>query len=413
MNTTRPAAASFDYLMRTTESIVAADESYSFLNSNRPLRIKYGVDLTGSFLHIGHAVNLWMMRHLQECGHKVVFLIGDFTTRIGDPTGKSQTRPEITQAEIEHNAEEFIDQVGRILLLDSNVFEIRRNSEWYGKMEVEQFMRLLSMVTHAKLIQRDMFRKRIQEQSEIHMHEMLYPILQGYDSYMLESDLTIVGSDQMFNESMGRFFQEKLGQSPQAIVTTKITPGIDGINKQSKSLNNYIALSDTPRDKFGKIMSIPDELIEDYFLVYTDISTGEVDRIRGELRQRKANPMNYKKKLARDIVARYHGADEGFAQQSWFEETFSEKITPSDIPIVSVESPIEILGLLKACLPTDSNSQHRRLLQQGAVRVNDVRVDWLDYKHDVTAGDVVQVGKRRWFKLASVNQDANSDLGQE
>lgn len=229
----------------------------------------YGTTRTGFALHIGHAVNLWAMREMQEHGHKVVFLIGDFTTQIGDPTGKSKTRPRLDQKQIERDAEGFIAQVSTILLTDPDVFEIRRNSEWWSSMSLGRFMELLSLVTHAKLIQRDMFQRRIALDSEIYMHELLYPILQGYDSYELDSDLTIVGTDQLFNEMMGRFYQERLGAKPQTVITTKITPGIDGREKQSKSLGNYIAVSDSPRDKFGKAMSLPDHLVAEFLHVYT------------------------------------------------------------------------------------------------------------------------------------------------
>ena len=196
-----------DLLGRTVDEAFTLDELRARLAEGRPLRIKYGVDVTAPFLHIGHAVNLWLMRHLQDAGHKVLFLIGDFTTRIGDPTGKNHARREIPRDEIEANAQEFIRQVALVLRTDPEVFEVRRNSEWYEKMTLDGFMSLLAMVTHARLIQRDMFQRRLQNGMDIHMHEMLYPVLQGYDSVMLESDLTIVGSDQLFNELMGRFYR--------------------------------------------------------------------------------------------------------------------------------------------------------------------------------------------------------------
>jgi len=258
-------------LARTTDQVFSLDELRGRLATGRPLRIKYGVDVTAPFLHIGHAVNLWMMRLFQEHGHKVVFLIGDFTTQIGDPTGKDKRRIVPSEADIQRNAEEFLRQVGQVLLTDDDVFEVRRNSEWWGRMGVGEFLTLVAQITHARLVERDMFQKRIAEHVEIHMHEMLYPILQGYDSVMLESDLTIVGSDQLFNEMMGRLYQERAGQAPQVVLTTQITPGTDGKEKQSKSLGNYIALADTPRDKFGKAMSIPDELVGPYVTVYTDL----------------------------------------------------------------------------------------------------------------------------------------------
>ncbi|MBK6694441.1 MAG: tyrosine--tRNA ligase [Myxococcales bacterium] len=390
-----------DVLARTTDEIFSLDELKKKLAKGKPLRIKYGVDVTAPFLHIGHAVNLWMMRYFQEHGHKVVFLIGDFTTRIGDPTGKSAARKVPLKEEIEQNAQHFIEQVGKVLLTDPAVFEVRRNGDWFDKMSVAEFFPLLSMVTHAKLVQRDMFQKRIREHQEIYMHEMLYPLLQGYDSFMLESDLTIVGSDQLFNELMGRFYQERFGQEPQIVMTTKITPGTDGKEKQSKTLGNYIALADTPRDKFGKVMKIPDALIVQYFEVYTDHPMAEIRDYAKELESGSVNPAVLKKKLAGRVVARYHGDEVATQEANWFEETFSKRKAPEDVPEVLVPAQITVLDLVTQCDKTLSRSDARRLVRQGAVSVagetirgegeNDVLTD--------LGGKTIQIGKRRWFKL--------------
>lgn len=229
----------FPTLQRTAADVITAEDLRSRLASGRQLRIKYGVDVTAPFLHIGHAVNLWAMREMQQAGHKVVLFIGDFTTRIGDPTGRSASRPVIPAEQIERDAEAFVAQAGRVLLTDPAVFEVRRNSEWWAPMPLATFLSLLSEVTHARLIQRDMFQARIAAGAEIRMHELLYPILQGYDSCELDSDLTIVGTDQHFNELMGRLLAERLGGRPQAVITTEVTPGIDGRAKQGKSLGNY------------------------------------------------------------------------------------------------------------------------------------------------------------------------------
>lgn len=386
-------------LARTTNDIFSLDELKKKLARNKPLRIKYGVDVTAPFLHIGHAVNLWMMRYFQEHGHKVVFLVGDFTTRIGDPTGKDATRTAPTDEEIQINAKRFIEQVSTVLLTDPAVFEIRRNTEWFDKMTVAEFFPLLAMMTHARLVQRDMFQKRIKEQKEIYMHEMLYPLLQGYDSYMLESDLTIVGNDQLFNEMQGRLYQEKHGQEPQIVMTTKITPGTDGKEKQSKSLGNYIAIADTPRDKFGKIMSIPDNLIVQYFEVYTDVPMDEIRGLEKELAGG-ANPSVFKKKLASAVVARYHGADAGKAELEWFETTFSKKQVPTDIPTVEVPASITALDLVTKCDTSLSRSEARRLIQQKAVSVDDMKVESDSQVLTGLDGKTIQIGKRRWFKLA-------------
>jgi tyrosyl-tRNA synthetase len=291
-------------LERTAEQVFSVPDLREKLDSGRPLRIKYGVDVTAPFLHTGHAVNLWAMRELQEAGHQVVLLIGDFTTRIGDPTGKSATRPVIGQDQIDRDAAGFISQASQVLLTDPAVFEVRRNSEWWSPMPVQRFMELLSLATHARLIQRDMFQRRIAADSEIYLHELLYPVLQGYDSVELASDLTIVGTDQLFNELMGRFYQERLGQSPQVVITTAITPGIDGREKQSKSLGNYIAIADPAREMFGKAMKLPDHLVTQYLRVYTLVPLPEIEELDRAIGAGEVNPMAAKRRLGRALVER-------------------------------------------------------------------------------------------------------------
>ncbi len=384
---------------RTSEEIFSLNEFEELLKSGKQIRIKYGVDVTSPFLHIGHAVNLWMMRELQELGHKVIFLIGDFTTQIGDPTGRSDTRPIIPREEIEKNAEEFIRQAKMVLRFDDpNLLEIRKNSEWFSEYSLADFLKLLAMVTHARLISRDMFQRRIEKQEDIYMHEMIYPILQGYDSYVLESDLTIIGSDQLFNEMLGRFYQQKLGQKPQVIITTKITPGIDGKAKQSKSLDNYIGLGHSSRDKFGRSMKIPDELIVDYLKIYTNVPMDEIFRVEKEIL---SDPMKWKKFLAREILKRYHNEADVQDEQEWFENTFSKKITPDDIPVLEVdESQWVAIDLVKKHFDkSKSNSELRRLFKQGAVSLNDRKISAFDEKVDVASEDVIKVGKRTWFKV--------------
>jgi tyrosyl-tRNA synthetase len=314
----RTSTSILDSFSRTADQIFSLEELRQGLYSGKKLRIKYGVDVTAPLLRIGHAVNLWMMRELQDLGHTVIFLIGDFTTRIGDPTGKAKTRPVLAHEEIEVNAKGFVEQVSRVLRTDPEVFEIRRNSEWWDAMSVDRFLSLVSMTTHAKLISRDMFQKRIVKNSEIHTHELLYPILQGYDSYELKSDLTIVGSDQLFNELLGRFYQERLGQSPQVVLTTKITPGIDGREKQSKSLGNYISIAPSPREMFGRAMNIPDTLITQYMEIYTTMLLEEISQIRRDMEQGVLNPMLAKRRLAQELVLRYYDDAAAKAEDAWF-----------------------------------------------------------------------------------------------
>lgn len=385
-----------DGFSRTTEDIFSLEEFRNLLESGRQLRIKYGVDVTAPTLHLGHAVNLWMMRKLQDCGHKVIFLIGDFTTQIGDPTGKNKTRPVIPQEEIERNTEEFIEQVKNVLRFDDpSLIEIRKNSEWFGSMPTAEFLKLLSLVTHARLISRDMFQRRIENGQDIYMHEMIYPILQGYDSFVLDSDLTIIGSDQLFNEMLGRFYQEKFGQRPQTIITTKITPGIDGKEKQSKSLGNYIGLAHSPRDKFGRVMSIPDNQIVDYLKVYTEISLEEIGKIGQTL---ESDPMGAKKFLAREIVARYHGAGVAKEEQEWFEKTFSARQIPEDITAVEVEKNATTFDAVFAFFSgKESKGRIKTLFDQGAIYRNQKKV--FDTQEQIIEGDIFKAGKRNWFKV--------------
>lgn len=387
---------------RTSDQFFSKDEFRAKLRSGKKLRIKYGVDVTAPTLHIGHAVNLWLMRYLQTLGHKVVFLIGDFTTRIGDPEGRLDARPVIPREEIDRNAEEFILQAKMVLRFDDpDLIEIRRNSEWYDKMGMDEFLKLTSMVTHARMVSRDMFQMRIDSGRELYMHEMLYPVLQGYDSVMVKSDLTIIGSDQLFNEMMGRFFQEKFDQKPQTIITTKITQGIDNKHKQSKSIGNYIGLAHSPRDKFGRVMSIPDSLIEEYFRIYTDIPLEEIDRM-GKLTGKKAR--EHKIKLAYAIVGRYHGHEIAVAERDWFENTVSKGLVPDDIPTIALMNPQQtLLDVVVKARNGKSKSDSRRLIKQGAVDLNGERHADPDAHLVFKTNDILKVGKRSWFRIEIAN----------
>ncbi len=388
---------------RTTEQTYSPDELRALLDAGRQLRIKYGVDVTAPYLHIGHAVNLWMMRRLQDLGHRVLFLIGDFTTRIGDPTGRNKARPVIPPEEIEANAQQFIAQARMVLRFDDpNLLEIRRNSEWYDAMPASELLRLLALVTHGRLIARDMFQARIAAGHDIHMHELVYPVLQGYDSWALRSDLTIIGTDQLYNEMLGRFMQERLGQPPQVIITTKITPGLDGKAKQSKSLGNYVGLGHSPRDKYGRLMSLPDALIPDYLRVYTELP---LERVAGVAARLADAPLACKHAMAHAIVARYHGAAVADAERDWFIATFSRHEAPADMPELwlAAGEPLPAIELVSqqsgATGATRSKSALRRLFAQRAV-VCDGRTltdpDELAIPRD---GMVFQVGKRAWFRV--------------
>lgn len=383
---------------RTADQYFSREEFRDKLSSGRPLRIKYGVDVRTPLLHIGHAVNLWLMRYMQELGHKVVFVIGDFTTRIGDPDGRLETRPMMSAADVADNINAFTEQAKTVLRFDNpNLIEIRRNSEWYNRLSMSEFVDLTSLITHARLLSRDTFRARIAHNREIYVHETLYPILQGYDSLVVDSDLAIIGSDQMFNESMGRLLQEKHGKAPQTLVTTKITPGIDGRGKQSKSEGNYIGLLHSPRDKFGRVMSIPDDLIDTYFRMYTDVPLDEIARISDFI---ESDPRSAKMRLAREIVARYHGQGIAEAEGEWFEHTISKGMAPEIIPTLAVIGPrVETLDLVALARYGKSRSDTRRLIKQGAVELNGEKLTDPDQMLLVKTNDILKIGKRNWFRI--------------
>jgi tyrosyl-tRNA synthetase len=389
------------YFDRTADQFLSRAELRAKLKSGKKLRIKYGVDVTTPTLHIGHAVNLWLMRYMQDRGHKIVFVIGDFTTRVGDPDGRIETRPRITPEDIEHNASLFIEQARMVLRFDNpDLIEVRRNSEWYGKMPLSEFMDLLSLVTHARLIARDMFQMRMAQGKEIYAHELVYPILQGYDSMTVKSDLAIIGSDQMFNESLGRLLQEKFGGDPQTLVTTKITPGIDGKGKQSKSAGNYIGLTHSPRDKFGRIMSIPDELIEEYFRIYTDVPLKDIEDMRPLI---EAKPRDAKILLAQALVARYHGDKAAEHEHEWFTNAISHGGVPEDIPSLPVMADrIDCFELVKLTRPEKSNSDTRRLIKQGGVELNGKKIAEPETVLGLATNDILKVGKRNWYRIVVV-----------
>jgi tyrosyl-tRNA synthetase len=395
--------AVLERLRRTTDTIVGEADLIERLASGRKLRIKYGVDCTAPDLHLGHAVNLWMMRQLQDLGHQVVFLLGDLTTRIGDPTGRSETRPMLTPAEISANADSFLEQVSLVLRTDPEVFEVRRNSEWFGAMEVAELLGLFSQVTHAQLMARDMFRERVAAGREIALHELIYPVLQGYDSFAMGSDLTIVGSDQLFNEQLGRHFQQRLGAPPQALVITTITPGIDGGAKQSKSLNNYIGLTDTARDKFGKVMSLPDSLVQTYAHIYTELPLDLVAGLGDAAGQGGPAARDAKLTLAAAVVTRYHGANVAKSERAAFTSQFSRRTTPTDLPEVAVQATRPtILELLQAARPELSNSELRRLIRQGAVSIDDQKV--LSHDHTVVLSEplILRSGSRTFHRIVGI-----------
>lgn len=388
-----------DHLSRTTDQIFGRDDLLDRLASGRQLRIKFGIDCTAPDLHLGHAVNLWMMRYLQDLGHVVVFLLGDTTTRIGDPTGRSTTRPVLTKDEIDRNARAFLEQVTLVLRNDPEVLEIRRNSEWYDGMAITDLIGQLSLVTHSELMARDMFQKRLRDHREIAMHELIYPVLQGFDSVALESDLTIVGSDQLFNETMGRQLQSKHGQVPQTVITSTITPGLDGGPKQSKSLNNYVGLAQAADEQFGRLMTLNDDLIGPWATVYTELPIEAVEDLVRRAASGGSAARDAKLDLAQAVVARYHGECEAAHARQAFLAVFSDRKLPEDIPELATIPRQTIMDLVAAARPDLTRSARRRLIVEGGVRLGGEQQQDPQARPEISTGDILQTGRRRWHRL--------------
>lgn len=389
------------HLDRTTDQVLGREDLLDRLAGGNRLRIKFGVDCTAPDLHLGHAVNLWMMRYLQDLGHTVVFLLGDTTTRIGDPTGRSTTRPLLTPRDIERNAAAFLDQVTLVLRQDPEVFEVRRNSEWWDTMAITDLLSELSLVTHAQMMQRDMFQARQTDGREIGMHELIYPVLQGFDSVALHSDLTIVGSDQLFNEAMGRTFQAKHGQRPQTVITSTITPGLDGGAKQSKSLNNYVGLAQPADEQFGRLMTLQDGLLGVWANAYTELPESEVADLERRGREGGRSARDAKLALSTAIVARYHGHAEAEAAMDRFLKVFSRRETPSEVPELQVTGTdvLTVWDLVRHARPDLSHSAARRLITEGGVRVDGGQVTDPASSAPDPSGQVLQAGRRRWFRM--------------
>ncbi len=386
-----------EILNRGVEEVISRPVLEKKLKSGKKLRIKHGVDPTTSDLHLGYAVIYNKLRALQELGHTILFLVGDFTARFGDPTDRAKSRSLRDKKEIEDKAQSYIKQIG--IILDLKKTEIRRNSEWYDKMSAENLLKLQSKFTVSRLLERDMFAKRQRAGKEIGYHEPVYPILQAYDSVMLKSDLTVIGTDQKFNELQARILQKEYGQPPQEIITMKLLIGTDGRKKMSQSLGNYIGLTESPSNMYGKVMSIPDNLIMHYYELATKVPAKEFSGIKAELAKGK-NPRDIKAKLAGEIVGLYYSRSAADQAGREFNRVFKEKKLPSQIPSLSLKNKkmtlIEILILSKLAT---SKSDARRLIEQNAVKIdNKTTTDWQKIL-ELKTGSVIQVGKRKFIKI--------------
>ena len=365
---------------------------------NRPLRVKLGADPSAPDLHLGHCVVLNKLREFQDCGHTVVFIIGDFTGMIGDPSGKSATRPQLTKEQVLANARSYQEQVFKIL--DPARTEVRYNSEWFGPMAFEQVIRLSAQVTVAQLLARDDFAKRYQANQPISLVEFLYPLVQAYDSVMVQADVELGGTDQLFNLLLGREIQKAHGQEPQIVMTLPLLEGLDGVHKMSKSLGNYIAVNDSPTDTFGKTMSVSDELMWRYFALVLCLPEEEMAAWQHAVATGARHPRDVKDELGRRIVEKFHGAEAAAAASAEFARVFAQHQLPTDIPSVTV--PAEKIGLLHLMVRAGlapSTSEARRLVQAGAVRVGDEKISDFRTEIEPREGLVIRSGKRGFAKI--------------
>ncbi len=395
-------AAQLERLRRGTVEIVTEDALLAKLAEGRPLRVKLGLDPTAPDIHLGNAIVLQKLRQFQDLGHEAVLIIGDFTGLIGDPSGKSETRPSLTPQEIERNAETYRDQYSRIL--DPNRTRVAFNSQWLGAMKFYDVIKLASRTTVHRILERDDFAKRYAERLPIHLHELLYPLCQAYDSVAVQADVELGGTDQKFNNLMGRELQREVGQAPQVVVLTPLLPGLDGVQKMSKSLGNAIGITDPPNEMYGKVMSLPDPLMIPYFEYCTLVPLEEIRALEAALGSGRAHPRDAKRRLAREITRRYHGEAAALAAEVEFDRVFGSRELPEEIPDVTLGRDrlrggrIRLARLLVETGLADSNTDARRLISQGGVSLDRARVHE-DLEVEVRDGLLVQVGRRRFARV--------------
>jgi tyrosyl-tRNA synthetase len=397
-----------DILCSGTQDVVSRDELKKKLEKGKPLRVKFGIDPTAPDIHIGHAVPLRKLKQFQDLGHTAILLFGDFTARVGDPSGKNVTRPQLSVEEIEKNLETYLDQA--FLVLDKDKTEIRRNSEWLEQLGIVGVMKLMGSTTVAQLLERNDFSKRYKEGSPISVLEFLYPLLVGFDSVALNADVELGGTDQLYNLLMGRPLQELEGQEQQVCITTPLLEGTDGNKKMSKSLNNTIGLTDSASDMFGKVMSISDEIMPKYFQLATGWLPEKVEEIIGQIKDGSLAPVDAKKLLGRTIVDLYHGDGAGEEAAAEFAQIFAKGARPTDIEVV--ELSVKEIGeeerlarILNAAGLVPSNKEGMRMIEQGAVKIEDE--PFTDGESAIALqdldGKVIQVGKRRWAQIKVVS----------
>ena len=394
-------------LTRDAVDVVTKEELLEKLRRGKPLRIKYGADPSAPDLHLGHSVPLWRLRRFQELGHHIIFIIGDFTGRIGDPSGRSKTRPMLSEEQIRENAATYAQQVGKILDLDR--CEILYNSQWFQDMGADDLLRLAAHYTVARMLERDDFAKRMQAPSPITILEMLYPLIQAYDSVAVRADVEVGGTDQLFNLLVGRDIMRAYGLEPQVVMTWPLLVGTDGKEKMSKSLGNYVGITEPPEEMFGKLMSIPDDALPQYIELLLEWPKEKVAETVEKMKSGELNPRDVKDEMAQHVVALYHGEEAARRASEEFRRVFSQQQLPSDMPEVVIASEdmsdgkIWIVRLVRKAGFASSNSEARRFVRQGAVRINDEQIRDENAEISVKTGDVLRVGRRRFARIVVEN----------
>jgi tyrosyl-tRNA synthetase len=385
-----------DFLGKGAVNLVERNDLKAKLQRGKPLTVKVGFDPTAPDIHLGHTVLIRKMKHFQQLGHRVIFLIGDFTGLIGDPTGKKVTRPALSKEEVLQNAETYKQQVYKIL--DPVTTEIRFNSEWLGALGAEGMVRLAAKYTLARILERDDFRKRFDNHQPIAIHELLYPLAQAYDSVALKADVEMGGTDQLFNLLVGRDLMREYGLEPQVVLTTPLLEGLDGVEKMSKSLNNYIGINESPDSIYGKVMSISDELMWKYYLLCTDLTPAQIEE------RKQGHPMDAKRELARTIIADFHDAEAATQAEAEFRRIFSDRQVPTDLEEATLPASPEpqlLAKIIVAASLAPTNKEAARLIGQGGVLVDEEKVDDSRRALEATAGKtyLLKVGKRRFAKI--------------
>ena len=386
-------------IRRGTSEVIDEKDLAKLLDTGKPLKVKAGFDPTAPDLHLGHTVLLHKMRQFQELGHEVIFLIGDFTGMIGDPTGRSETRKNLTPQAVKENAKTYLEQVYKIL--DPEKTTVAYNSEWMNKFSSVNMIELAAHYTVARMLERDDFQKRLAKNLPVSIHELMYPLIQGYDSVALKSDIELGGTDQKFNLLVGRDLQRAYGQKPQVVLTMPLLEGTDGVQKMSKSLGNSIGVFDAPNEMFGKIMSISDDLMWRYYELLSQVSAQDLEAMKKQSEAGTLNPKNAKMNLAKEIVALYHSPELADTALAEFDNVFKKKNLPEDIPVVKGwgEELKGICNILKDHNMTDSTSAARRLIQQGSVTINGEKVSDVNQELPGNQEYLIKVGKKRFLKI--------------